>query len=152
MAVANGENLGSVYLFSRLSKGKVTQIARLSASDGVGLFAVAVGENGGLVVAGAPTETIGHNAKQGAVYVFVKPEGGWTGDIMETAKLTASDGRANDLLGLSVLRPPMGSLPPEQVKAATMVRARAMSTSNLKEAGLAGQDGATHGIPRGTWR
>ena len=47
VAVANGENLGSVYLFSRLSKGKVTQIARLSASDGVGLFAVAVGENGG---------------------------------------------------------------------------------------------------------
>lgn len=102
VAVANGENPGSVYLFSRLSKGTVTQIAKLSASDGAGLFAVAVGENGRLVVAGAPRETIGHNANQGAVYVFLEPEGGWTGDLMETAKLTASDGGANDELGVSV--------------------------------------------------
>jgi hypothetical protein len=102
VAVAAGENPGSVYLFSRLSKGTVTQIATLNASDGAGLFAVAVGENGGLVVAGAPRETIGHNADQGAVYVFLEPEGGWTGNVMETAKLTASDGGANNELGLSV--------------------------------------------------
>ena len=102
VAVTAGTKLGSAYLFSRLSKGTVTEIAKLSASDGAGLFGVAVGENGRLVVAGAPTETIGHNANQGAVYVFLEPKGGWTGNVMETAKLTASEGRANDILGLSV--------------------------------------------------
>ncbi len=95
---------GSVYLFSRLAKGAVTEIARLSASDGAGLCGVAVGDNGRLVVAGAPYETIGKNPNQGAVYVFVELEGGWTGNITETAKLTASDGGKtdHDNLGLSV--------------------------------------------------
>jgi FG-GAP repeat len=101
-AVAKQENLGSVYLYSRLSKGTVNQIATLSASDGAGLYAVAVGENGRLVVAGAPDEAVGNNQNQGAVYVFLEPEGGWTGNIAETAKLTASDGAANDQLGFSV--------------------------------------------------
>ena len=102
VAVTAGTKLGSAYLFSRLSKGTVTEIAKLSASDGAGLFGVAVGENGRLVVAGAPTETIGHNANQGAVYVFLEPEGGWTGNVTEAAKLTAADGGANDELGVSV--------------------------------------------------
>jgi hypothetical protein len=88
-----------VYLFSRLSKGIVNQIATLSASDGALLFSVAVGNNGSLVVAGAINETVGQNPDQGIVYVFEEPQGGWTGNIMETAKLTASDGGANDFLG-----------------------------------------------------
>ena len=91
-----------VYLFHRLSKGTVNQIATLSASDGALLFSVAVGDNGSLVVAGAINETIGNNPDQGAVYVFVEPQGGWTGNINETAKLTASDGGANNFLGSSV--------------------------------------------------
>lgn len=102
VAVAAGAMPGSAYLFSRLSKGTVTEIAKLSASDGAGLFSVAVGENGRLVVAGALNEMIGQNPNQGAVYVFVEPADGWTGDITETAKLTASDGGANAFLGVSV--------------------------------------------------
>ena len=102
VAVTAGTTPGSVYLFSRLSKGTVTQIAKLSASDGAGLFGVAVGEYGRLVVAGALNETIGKNSNQGAVYVFVEPESGWAGNLTETAKLTASDGGSNNFLGVSV--------------------------------------------------
>lgn len=45
-----------IYLFHRLSKGTVNQIATLSASDGALLFSVAVGDNGSLLVAGAINE------------------------------------------------------------------------------------------------
>lgn len=56
------------------------------------------------MVAGAPNETIGNHPKQGAVYVFVEPALGWTGNITETAKLIASDGGKtdHDQLGVSV--------------------------------------------------
>jgi hypothetical protein len=103
VAVEDGLNPGSVYLYSRLSKGTVTEIAKLSASDGAGLLhGLAVGENGRLVVAGAINEAINNNANQGAVYVFVEPEGGWSGNITETAKLIASDGSPNAFLGISI--------------------------------------------------
>ncbi len=38
----------------------------------------------------------------GAAYVFTEPPGGWTQNMTETAKLTASDGQAWDLFGYSV--------------------------------------------------
>jgi trimeric autotransporter adhesin len=102
VAVATQKPNAPVYLFSRLSKGIVNQMATLSASDGALLYSVAVGDNGSLVVAGAINETVGKNADQGAVYVFEEPQEGWTGNITETAKLTASDGGANHFLGTSV--------------------------------------------------
>jgi FG-GAP repeat len=103
VAVGKGLNPGSVYLYSLLSKGTVTEIAKLSASDGTPLFqGLAVGKNGHLVVAGAISDTVKHHPNQGAVYVFVEPKEGWSGNITETAKLTASDGAANNQLGISV--------------------------------------------------
>jgi FG-GAP repeat len=103
VAVGKGLNPGSVYLYSLLSKGTVTEIAKLSASDGTPFFqGLAVGKNGHLVVAGAISDTVNHHPNQGAVYVFVEPKGGWRGNITETAKLTASDGSANAFLGISV--------------------------------------------------
>jgi hypothetical protein len=79
------------------------QLANLRASDGAALdylgYSVAV--SGNTVVVGAPIATIGSNIVQGAVYVFVKPAGGWA-NMTETAKLTASDGTPVSLFGLSV--------------------------------------------------
>ena len=48
------------------------------------------------MVVGAPYATVGANADQGAVYVYVKPSSGTWADAVETAKLTASDGAAGD--------------------------------------------------------
>ena len=47
--------------------------------------------SGDTVVAGAQLDDIGANVDQGSAYVFVKPIGGWTGVLTESAKLTASD-------------------------------------------------------------
>ncbi len=79
------------------------QLAELTASDGnrndeLG-WSVAI--SGNTVVVGAPYATVGNNQGQGAAYVFVKPKSGW-GNMTQIAKLTASDGKADDLFGVSV--------------------------------------------------
>jgi hypothetical protein len=101
---------GAVYAFVRPGGGwsNATQTAKLTASDGHGddRFgdAVAMSADGSTIVAGA-WRAVGStgNSVQGAVYVFVKPAGGWTGSSQhETAKLTAHDGHGDDRLGRSV--------------------------------------------------
>jgi trimeric autotransporter adhesin len=82
------------------------QKAKLSASDGKwnSLFgsSLSVSRNGNLIVIGACQSEIGKNLGQGAVYVFTKPQNGWSGISQFTAKLTTSDGQAGDSFGQSV--------------------------------------------------
>ncbi len=98
---------GAAYVFAEPGGGWTsgTETAKLTASDGqigdqLG-SALAISGDGSTLVAGAPFATIGGNTFQGAAYVFIKPVGGWTNEN-ETAKLTASDGAADDGLGFSV--------------------------------------------------
>ena len=99
---------GVVYVFVKPKRGwaSATETAKLTASDGAaGDFlggaeaegSNAVGISGDTIVAGAPTS---YHAGPGAVYVFVKPKGGWRSET-ETAKLTASDAAPGDNLGWS---------------------------------------------------
>ncbi|MGC8493336.1 MAG: FG-GAP repeat protein, partial [Syntrophobacteraceae bacterium] len=81
------------------------QTAELTASgdapyDSLG-WSVAVSADGKTVVAGAPEATVGANSCQGAVYVFKEPASGWANGT-QAARLTASDGAADDQLGHSV--------------------------------------------------
>ncbi len=96
---------GAVYVFTEPSGGwaNATQTAKLTASDGAPGDALgsSVAISGDTIVAGAPDKTVGGNADQGALYVFVKPSGGWAG-ATQTAELTAADGAAADLFGRSV--------------------------------------------------
>ena len=113
VAGANGAEVGSnnhqgaAYVFVKPGGGwsSGTQTAKLTASDGAAGDAlgasVGVSSDGSTVVAGAPFAKVGSNGHQGAAYVFVKPAGGWSSGT-QTAKLTASDGAANDGLALSV--------------------------------------------------
>jgi len=71
-----------------------------AASDNLGK-SVAISADGSTVVAGEPYKQVNSNAYQGAVYVFVKPAGGWA-DGASTARLTALDGAAADYLGSTV--------------------------------------------------
>src|SRR5579863_363633 len=73
---------GAAYVFIN-SGGLWTQVAKLTASDGVtgSQFGFSVGISGNTVAVGAPMQSGG-----GAVYVFVKPGGGWA-DTTQTAKL-----------------------------------------------------------------
>jgi hypothetical protein len=77
------------------------QQAKLTASDGAAedRFGRSVAISGDTVVVGAHGDD-DNGTNSGSAYVFVK-SGNWS-DMTETAKLTASDGAASDLFGLSV--------------------------------------------------
>ena len=98
----NGSGPSTAYLFVEPVSGwtNMTQTAELTSSDGGGPF-IAAAISGNTVVAGAFATTVGSNYGQGAAYVYIKPSAGWSNST-EKAKLTASDGAANDVLGLAV--------------------------------------------------
>ncbi|RMD82834.1 MAG: hypothetical protein D6815_08225 [Candidatus Dadabacteria bacterium] len=98
---------GSAYVFVKPSggwAGTLTESAKLVASDGASYDQLgnSVAISGDTVIAGAIGDDVGANSDQGSVYVFVKPAGGWTGTLVESAKLTASDGMPYDGFGASV--------------------------------------------------
>ena len=103
--VGGNHDQGAAYVFAKPRSGwaDATQTAKLTASGGTtfDLLGSSVAISGGTVVAGAPNATVGGNAGQGAAYVFVKPGPRWA-DATQTAKLTASDGASDNLLGVSV--------------------------------------------------
>ena len=88
--------------------GPWKQLAKLTESNGqesdwLG-WSVAISKDGSTAAVAAVGWCRGHGLDgcgQGAIFVFVKPEGGWK-DITETAMLTASDGQPGEYLGESV--------------------------------------------------
>ncbi len=100
---------GAVYVFERASwAGTVTQTAKLTPGDGAGggyqlgtAVDVTLLLDDCTVVAGAQFAPGAAGVATGAAYVFVKPSGGWV-DASHTAKLTPSDGAANDNFGAAV--------------------------------------------------
>ena len=94
--VGTNVDQGSAYVFTRA--GLVwTQQAQLKASDGAALdgFGQSVALDGDTALVGAQGSDVGTNPDQGAAYVFTRTGTVWT----QQAKLTASDGAANDLFG-----------------------------------------------------
>ena len=102
---------GAAYVFSRPANGwaRGGGAARLTPSTGAAGDlggSVSISSDGSIVVAGARRDgQSGPNS--GAVYVFVRPAGGWR-DGHETAILTASDAAPGDGLGSSVSVSPDG--------------------------------------------
>lgn len=98
-------DLGAVYIYVEPQTGwasTTAYTAKLTASNGVEYddlgYSVSIGGTGATTVAaGAP----GVNGETGAVYVFVKPSGGWV-SMTQTAELTASDGSGGDNFGYAV--------------------------------------------------
>ena len=100
----SGQSSGSAYLFESPEGGWIdaSETAKLTASDGAAsdYFGHSVSVSGDTVVVGAPLDDDGAD-RSGSVYVFEKPEGGWS-DLNETAKLTASEAVPVGFLGRSV--------------------------------------------------
>jgi len=94
----NSSGQGVAYVFTR--SGTVwSQQAKLTASDGTaddGGFLVAL--SGDTALIGVSNKTVGSNSKQGAAYVFTRSGAAWS----QQAKLTASDGAADNYFGCSV--------------------------------------------------
>jgi len=101
----DGSAGGAVYVFVEPPGGWAgtrTEDAELLASDAVPGHGLgrSVAIDGDVVAAGSFDGDQGDDA--GAVYVFVEPAGGWTGQPTESAKLLASDGEEGDGLGSAV--------------------------------------------------
>ena len=95
---ANKEQ-GAVYVFTEPPGGwsSETQAAKLVASDGQAnqLFGGLAAISGDTVVAG--------NGRGGAVlYVFIKPSGGWSGTLSESARLTVTDPGASPVSSVAI--------------------------------------------------
>jgi hypothetical protein len=80
--------------------------AKLAASNATvaagAEFGGAVAVSGFTIVVGAAHDNVGANNQQGSAYVFLRPIGGWNGNLEETDTLNASDGAALDQFGTSV--------------------------------------------------
>lgn len=102
-------NPGAVYVFVKPTAPSgwtdATQNAKLTASDGAAAdylgAALAISSDGSTIVAGAPNAKVSGNTNRGAAYVFDKPATGWVTGL-ETTKLIASDGAANNAFGGAV--------------------------------------------------
>ena len=94
-----GDYSGSAYIFTR-SGGSWTQEAKLTATDAAAndSFGWSVAICRGTVVIGARGSINEEGSDSGAVYIFTRSEDVWT----QQAKLTASDGAADDHFGCSV--------------------------------------------------
>jgi hypothetical protein len=105
---ADGTGVAYVYVEPAGGWTNMAPTATLTASDAISgdLVGYTVAIAGNTIVVGAPeNDEVGSRYPEpngpGAVYVYVKPAGGWS-DMTETAKLTASDGVVGDDLGWSV--------------------------------------------------
>ena len=109
-----GQSPGAAYVFVKPASGwkDTIQTAKLTDSDGLEngtFFGYAVSIDGDTIVVGALNlPLLGANREHKpqsspapGAYVFIKPKGGWK-DMTETAKLTASDGQADDYFACSV--------------------------------------------------
>lgn len=102
---ANIESYGAAYVYTKPANGwgNMTQTAKLTSSDNGEGFGASVAIDGNIIVVGAANTSNfdPQTSTPGAVYVFVKPAGGWK-DMTETAKLVATDGMNGDAFGNSV--------------------------------------------------
>jgi hypothetical protein len=98
--------VGAAYVFVRPPggwAGTLAEQATLVPSDGLaGDYFSRIHMKGDVIVVGSYEDNVGANANQGSAYVFLKPPGGWSGSLNQSAKLTAADGAAEDRFGLRV--------------------------------------------------
>ena len=93
------KDAGAAYVFS-LGWDSIDLVAKLTASDAKGgdQFGQSIAIAGDVIAVGANRTAVDGNAKQGAIYLFRRMGSQW----IETDKLTASDGMADDEFGYSL--------------------------------------------------
>jgi len=102
-APESGGHSGSAYVFTKPTggwSGTHNQNAKLLASDAAtgNRLGSGVAIDGDTIVVGAPQSSYG----VGRAYVFIRPAGGWSGTLNESARLISSDATMGDFFGMSV--------------------------------------------------
>ncbi len=98
--VGSNTKQGVAYIFTRSGQAWSSQ-ARLTANDGEtndNFGRVALSGDGSTALVAIANKTVGSNARQGAVYVYIRSGTTWS----QQTRLSASDGAANDVFGNSV--------------------------------------------------
>ena len=97
-AKRDGIRIGLAYIFQR-SDSTWNEVAKVAAGDGADLdnFGASVAISGDYVIVGAAGDD-DKGEQSGSAYIFQRSGGSWT----QVAKLTASDGSADDFFGGSV--------------------------------------------------
>ncbi len=92
----NGTNAGGVYVYE-YNGNSWPQMKKIVASDGAANdnFGFSVAISGGVLAIGSPYDDNGKGTDAGAAYLYTGSGSSWSQD----AKLTASDGAANDFFG-----------------------------------------------------
>jgi FG-GAP repeat len=100
-AVGGDAGRGSVYTFTRSGAAARTESAKLTTSTGGAnqVLGTSVAIGGETIVAGAPGDAVRGNAAQGAIYTFTSAG---AAARSETARLTSTNGAANEQLGAAV--------------------------------------------------
>jgi hypothetical protein len=103
----NGSLVGEAFVFVKPANNDwnhLTQSAILTPSDGLAsdFFGASVAISGNTIVVGSPPYQGCNSCGPGRAYVYVEPAGGWSGQLTETAELTASDGANGAAVGTSV--------------------------------------------------
>ena len=98
---------GAVYVFVRSGANwtDMTETAKLTASDAQpgDALGVSVSISADIIAAGAFfAQDASGNDFAGKAYVFVRPGSGWSGNLHETARLTASDSQLLNYMGASI--------------------------------------------------
>jgi hypothetical protein len=105
-SIGRNQGQGAAYVYVKPKAGWRTTsrfIAKLTASDGAPEDSFgSVSLSGSTLLVGAYGATINGNQAQGAAYIFIEPKSGWRTTSKFAAKLTSSDGKANDLFGYAV--------------------------------------------------
>jgi hypothetical protein len=105
-AVGANQGIGAAFIYAKPKSGwkstsKFTAKLTASNSSGVSGLSQGISISGKTIVLGAPGTTVGSNSGQGALLVYLEPATGWKTTSKFSAELTASDGAANDNLGVS---------------------------------------------------
>ena len=94
------ERAGSVHVFVRVFNGWKEVAELLPTDSAIGdRFGTSIAIHGDTIAVGAVDLS---TRRGGIVYVFVRPSGGWSGTLNESARLDGSPGGENVLLGFSI--------------------------------------------------
>jgi len=102
----NGDSSGAAYVFVEPPggwSGTIYQNAKLIGTNIVAddQLGASVSISGDVIVVGAPRRDY-YDIDSGAVYLFEKPPGGWSGTVNQAAVLIPSDGTILDMFGEAV--------------------------------------------------
>ena len=93
---------GAVWVFAHDAGGwhSRTRLTASTPEGGTGFDCPAIVGGGARIICGA-SDTVGFNSRQGSIYAFERPPGGWASSGVSPERVFATDGFPSDSLGIT---------------------------------------------------